>query len=394
MININRIIQETSRVQPHLLAGFHGERIRIEVSYRSYGATVSIAGAAVTFYWRTDADEPGHWHEAAGSVVDGAAVAEWGPTMDAGPDDVQWFLRVDADGDTSFRAAGALRLLPSPGFDPAVLPPATVTLDFATIQVLNAPYWTQEEADARFASVADATLNGRGFSEWTILRDGVDVTSQVRQPVWGPDVYEYADENWVVDALPSDMEHGTGVIDSGVGRDATALHWACESGAHYTATRTALPGYVLGSQTEKPIPKLSDVPAVVAPSTDAADAGKAADAKAVGDALVGKLNASMSGSGNGDLEWGMHSLRLSNATLEIAVLKMVNTSIVASPNNVSATLPAVSGELALVSQIPDVSSETWTFEIDDGQGGTTTVTKSVAVFAAAQNAQAAQGVTP
>ena len=90
----------------------------------------------------------------------------------------------------------------------------------------------------------------------------------------------------------------------------------------------------------------------------------------------------------------MHSLRLSNATLEIAVLKMVNTSIVASPNNVSATLPAVSGELALVSQIPDVSSETWTFEIDDGQGGTTTVTKSVAVFAAAQNAQAAQGVTP
>lgn len=27
------------------------------------------------------------------------------------------------------------------------------------------------------------------------------------------------------------------MIDSGVGRDATALHWSSESGAHYTATR-------------------------------------------------------------------------------------------------------------------------------------------------------------
>jgi hypothetical protein len=30
------------------------------------------------------------------------------------------------------------------------------------------------------------------------------------------------------------------------------------------------------------------------------------------------------------------------------------------------------------------ASETWTFTVDDGQGGTTTVTKQVAVYAAAQ----------
>ena len=33
-------------------------------------------------------------------------------------------------------------------------------------------------------------------------------------------------------------------------------------------------------------------------------------------------------------------------------------------------------------QIPAVSAETWTFVVDDGQGGTTTVTKNVAVYAA------------
>ena len=32
------------------------------------------------------------------------------------------------------------------------------------------------------------------------------------------------------------------------------------------------------------------------------------------------------------------------------------------------------------------ASETWTFEVDDGQGGTTTVTKNVAVYAAGGNA--------
>jgi hypothetical protein len=35
-----------------------------------------------------------------------------------------------------------------------------------------------------------------------------------------------------------------------------------------------------------------------------------------------------------------------------------------------------------------ISAETWTFMVDDGQGGTTTVTKQVAVYAAAQGAGA------
>lgn len=155
-ININRILQETSRVQPHLVAGYHGEDIRLEVSYRNYGQPVSLDGADITFYWRTSIDEPGHWHEAAGSVENGMAVAVWGPTMDAGPDDVQWFIRTDLDDSTTYRAAGAFRLLASPGFVPAILPPAMVTLDFATIQVLNAPYYTKGETDTEISQAIAA----------------------------------------------------------------------------------------------------------------------------------------------------------------------------------------------------------------------------------------------
>lgn len=46
-------------------------------------------------------------------------------------------------------------------------------------------------------------------------------------------------------------------------------------------------------------------------------------------------------------------------------------------------LPTTGGILALASQLP--ASETWTFEVDDGQGGTTTVTKNVAIYAAGGN---------
>lgn len=149
----------------------------------------------------------------------------------------------------------------------------------------------------RLPTMADVTLTERGpnhdgFSEWTIFRDGVDVTAQITEmPHWRENV------GWIVfhAVVPGDLS-STDAVD--VGQDALYLNW---KGTHegedlmYTATREALPGYILGNQTEKPIPKLSDVPAVVSPSTDAADAGKAADAKKTGDALDGKLSRSEAG---------------------------------------------------------------------------------------------------
>ena len=48
---------------------------------------------------------------------------------------------------------------------------------------------------------------------------------------------------------------------------------------------------------------------------------------------------------------------------------------------------AAQGALAQTAVQPSAlpASETWTFEVDDGQGGTTTVTKNVAVYAAGGN---------
>lgn len=104
------------------------------------------------------------------------------------------------------------------------------------------------------ASTADATLTTRGYSEWTILRDGVDVTEQVQQPHWEDDPEAAYVDVWVVIDTYIQGDGGVSTIPS-VPRDAVALSWNGFSGDNvrhsYTATRTALQGYQLGSQTTK-----------------------------------------------------------------------------------------------------------------------------------------------
>lgn len=84
------------------------------------------------------------------------------------------------------------------------------------------------------------------------------------------------------------------------------------------------------------------IPSVISPSTSA-DSGFAADAKDTGDALAAKQN-------------------------EISDLETIRSGAAAGATAVQpSAMPA---------------SETWTFTVDDGQGGTSTVTKQVAVYAA------------
>ena len=115
----------------------------------------------------------------------------------------------------------------------------------------------RNELDAK-ATKADATINSRGYSDWTVLRNGVDVTAQIGgQPEW------YDDEGWYVEGAIVEGDTGAEFTDGG--EDAVLLSWtaADDQSAEviYTATRSALPGYVLGNQTDKPVAAVGDIPA-------------------------------------------------------------------------------------------------------------------------------------
>ena len=153
------------------------------------------------------------------------------------------------------------------------------------------------------ASSADATLNGR-FSEWTIVYDGQQTDSLFMYwngAGWAPRTRDIGgipkgdatslslswsgeeapatfsasrasvDGPWVIDP-PSAVygiwfngegwvpfAPGSGPEEFKGGENSTELSWG-----NVTATREALPGYVLGSQTEKPLAGVADLAALEA----------------------------------------------------------------------------------------------------------------------------------
>ena len=176
-INLVQLVLETSGVHASAIQAYHGERITFRADYRDYGRRVMLYdtgdyAATATLYWRTGSDAEGYWHETPGWIEDGYAWAVFGPEQDAGEDEVAWFLRVTADGDNCYKAAGTLRLYASPGFTPAVLPPARAVLDFAVLDVLNAPYYTQAETNAAIGTaVAGLVPETREINGHTLSAD-------------------------------------------------------------------------------------------------------------------------------------------------------------------------------------------------------------------------------
>lgn len=183
-------------------------------------------------------------------AADGSAVVQLVPVLPEGESMPSWWADVFGSSLTLRRAAsanvnGLARL--------ADLPAKTSDLTNDGPDGVH-PFISQNEVQHQ--QLALCGPNHDGFSAWTIKRDGVDVTSQVgQQPVY------YASESvWLVERsiLPGDTNSDT--IVRGEGADATSLSWGAlteidgqQVSIPYTATRTVLAGYVLGTQTDKPL---------------------------------------------------------------------------------------------------------------------------------------------
>ena len=193
---------------------YQGETATFEPTFRVNGLTVTNATIEAVWY-QTNGMGNAWWK------LDGATFA---PSNDVGAAAYRFFVEAKTSDDILYRANGALRMLPSPGFTPNAIEPPIVTLDFANIEVLNPP-WTeigeratgngerigvletnvytkaeteskivelapapgnyaavsnaavyaaitnaiQDTAIAGKASKSDATLTERGYSEWSIV---------------------------------------------------------------------------------------------------------------------------------------------------------------------------------------------------------------------------------
>ena len=126
---------ETSRAQPAQFEAYQGETLTLEASLQSYGKPLELSGLA-SLYWQTNGMGSAYW-EATAAVNSNRLSAVFTPEMDVGAKVYNCFIGVPG---TIYHAAFQLRLRPSPGATPNVLPLPTPVIDFAKVRVLNPPW--------------------------------------------------------------------------------------------------------------------------------------------------------------------------------------------------------------------------------------------------------------
>ena len=125
---------------------YQGETATFEPTFRVNGRTVTNATIEAVWY-QTNGMGNAWWK------LDGATFA---PSNDVGAAAYRFFVEAKTSDDILYRANGALRMLPSPGFTPNAIEPPIVSLDFSTIEVANAPYYDKAETEAKIVELAPA----------------------------------------------------------------------------------------------------------------------------------------------------------------------------------------------------------------------------------------------
>lgn len=161
---------ETSRVNPASFEAYQGETLELEAALQSYGKPLE-APLNYSFFWQTNGMGNTYWEkkvvvgsrsrteEDSNSSVNlnlqpqptNVLFATFTPSMDVGAKVYNCFIGSPSN---IYRAAFQLRLRPSPGAVPNELELPRKHIDFAQVEVENAPWAEQGDVDALAASVA------------------------------------------------------------------------------------------------------------------------------------------------------------------------------------------------------------------------------------------------
>ena len=142
---------ETSRAAPVAIEQFAGTSIDLEAALKSYGSPLDVEGEP-RLYWQTNGMGSAWW-SAPASASGGVLRASWTPACEAGgAASYRGFIGIPG---SVYSAAFTLRLRPSPGALPNALPLPAPVIDFAAVEVANAP-WVEEESDPTVPAWAKA----------------------------------------------------------------------------------------------------------------------------------------------------------------------------------------------------------------------------------------------
>ena len=126
----------------------HGETLEFRCTLRGFDAAFAPA-ADVRLWYQTNGMGQAWW-SAPATVQSNVITATWSPALDPGADRVSLFFGAPSN----VYASAVLRLRHSPGFTPSVLTLPVQRLDFAAVEIANAPYYTKAETESKIAELA------------------------------------------------------------------------------------------------------------------------------------------------------------------------------------------------------------------------------------------------
>ena len=146
---------ETSRVQPAVFDAYQGETLTFEAALQSYGKPITNDLQGARIYWQTNGMGSAYW--SAHASADGNILrATWTPSMDSGAKIYNCFLGRAGE---NYRAAFQLRMRASPGAVPNELELPRKHIDFAQVEVENAPWASAASVNAVSATAVNAHIN-------------------------------------------------------------------------------------------------------------------------------------------------------------------------------------------------------------------------------------------
>lgn len=166
---------ETSRAQPVQFDAYHGETLDLAATFQTYGRPLAIPGPAALYYQTNGMGSA--WWTAPATVSSNTISATFAPALDPGAPVLNCFLGGTA---STYRASFRLRLLASPGATPNAIQPPVKTLDLSAVTILNAPWPTPDEIDAKDAQTlasANAYTDAHASGTPSLITDGTNTIS-------------------------------------------------------------------------------------------------------------------------------------------------------------------------------------------------------------------------
>lgn len=224
----------------------HGETIDFRCTLTGFDAAFAPA-ADIRLWYQTNGMGQAWW-SAPATVQSNVITATWSPALDPGADRVSLFFGAPSN----IYASAVLRLRHSPGFTPSVLTLPVQRLDFAAVEIANAPYYTKAETESKIAESTISAVKSDGMDWQSVLSKTSSITPSGYLP------YTWYFDGKALASQELGMQSGDGNYEHHLTFDDASMRWTTwyaptgEDDAYDESTGRRL--------TQNDIAYLSDIP--------------------------------------------------------------------------------------------------------------------------------------